>query len=295
MPPRSKQAEKNAERRAAKKGSRESNEPDAAPAEEPSGSFVERAQALVLGSVIVESAPLVPNLVKDGIAIIKGEKTPSQPVSAPNEGEDKQDSQEPDEQAKTDEQKTNEPMANGLGTEQEEPQGVHSVFKKLCSRLHWSNPLGLASPKSGEDSVKAWLALKNLEIDFGPRAKRKGNPSMERIVTNVYNNLPQYLHVLLALMVLRAFLLRSYFACLPWLVGYQVLSVFLPLDKIESLPQIPLAKIPTEIRVVLTICLNGLLQFFFAYELVWKTWFFEKPVLVGLIAFHAYAARPTEA
>lgn len=223
----------------------------------------------------------------------KVKKTPTQPVSAPNEGGDKQDSQEPDEQANTDEQKDSEPMANG--TAQEEPQGVHCVFKKLCSRLHWSNPLGLASPKSGEDSIKAWLALKNLEIDFGPRAKRKGNPTMERIVTNVYNNLPQYLHVLLALMVLRAFLLRSYFACLPWLVGYQVLSVFLPLDKIESLPQIPIDKIPTEIRVVLTICLNGLLQFFFAYELVWKTWFFEKPLFIGLIAFHAYAARPTEA
>lgn len=293
MPPRSKQAEKNAERRAAKKGAKEANEPDAAPAEEASGSFVERAQALVLGSVIVESAPLVPNLVKDGIAIIKGEKTPAKLVSAPDEGSDKQANT--DEQVNTDEQKDSEPMANGSDTVQEEPQGVHCVFKKLCSRLHWSNPLGLASPKSGEDSIKAWLALKSLEIDFGPRAKRRGNPSMERIVANTYNNLPQYLHVLLAFMVLRAFLFRSYFACLPWLIGYQVLSVFLPLDKIESLPQIPIAKVPIEIRVVITICLNGLLQFFFVYELVWKTWFFEKPLWIGLIVFHAYVARPTEA
>lgn len=294
MPPRSKQAERNAERRAAKKGAKEADEQDGAPAEEPSGGFVERGQALVLGSMIVETAPLIPNLVAEGLAIIKGEKMPAQPSPAPTVGEHKQDSQESDEQTNTDVQNDGEPMTNGLGSVQEDLQGAHGVFRKLCLRLHWSNPLGLASPASGEDSIKAWQALKNLQIDFGPRPKRKGNPSLERITTNTYNNLPQYLHVLLALMMLRAFIFRSYFACLPWLVGYQFLSVFLPLDKIENLPQIPIAKVPAEIRVVITVCLNGLLQLFFAYELVWQTWFFEKPLLLGLIVYHAYAARPTE-
>jgi len=67
----------------------------------------------------------------DGIAIIKGEKTPAKLVSAPDEGSDKQANT--DEQLNTDEQKDSEPMANGSDTVQEEPQGVHS-FSRSCAR-----------------------------------------------------------------------------------------------------------------------------------------------------------------
>merc|ERR1712224_1148279 len=165
---------------------------------------------------------------------------------------------------------------------------VCGLFSKVCSRLHWSNPLGLASPPSGEESIKAWKDMFALEVDFGPRAKRKGSPGFDRITVNLYNNLVQYVHILLAFMILRAFLFRSFFACLPWLTGYQFLSVFLPLTPLEKVPQIPLDKVPTEIRVAITLALNALLQFFFVYELLWKTYFFEKIPLVGLVVYHAY-------
>merc|ERR1719498_1436974 len=152
--------------------------------------------------------------------------------------------------------------------------------------------------------------MKGLEIDFGPKAKRKGTPGTDRIVANISSYAIQYLHVLLGLMILRSFLFRSFFACLPWLVAYQFLSMTLPLGPLseiaDSLPsfiptekipfeKVPLEKVPVELRVVATVGFHGLVHFFFLYELLWKTYFIEKLLVAGLVAYHAYAVRPVEA
>jgi len=248
----------------------------------PAGSFKDLAMSMVMGSVLAENAKNLPYLVQDGIAIVKGEKK-AEPKKEEKPKEEAKEEKEGDEKPKEDEE--------DVVVEKD----VCGLFNKLTSRLHWSNPLGLATPTSGEDSIKAWKALKGLELDFGPRAKRNGSPGLERITANLYNNFAQYVHIVLLLMIVRAFLFRSFFACLPWLIGYQCLSLFLPLDKLPQAPQIPLEKVPVEIRVVITLVLNGLVQLFFVYELLWKTYFFEKIPLVGLVVYHAYAVRPVEA
>lgn len=257
------------------------------------GSFTDLAKSMVMGSVIAENGKNFPYLVQDGIAIIKGEKKVEQNKEEKPKEEAKEEKEENEQESKEGEDKEN--IANKAVSDFVVENDVCGLFNKISSRLHWSNPLGLATPASGEDSVKAWKALKGLDLDFGPRAKRKGNPGMERISANLYNNFAQYVHILLLLMVVRAFLFRSFFACLPWLIGYQFLSLFLPLDKLPQAPQLPLDKVPVEIRVAITLVLNGLVQLFFVYELLWKTYFFEKIPLVGLIVYHAYAVRPAEA
>jgi len=259
----------------------------------PAGNFTELVKNMVLGSVLAENAVKLPALVQDGIATVKGEKKAEQKKEEKPK-EDAQDEKEENEQeSKEGEDKEN--ITNKAVPDFVVENDVCGLFNKLTSRLHWSNPLGLATPASGEESLKAWKALKGLELDFGPRAKRKGSPGLERITANLFNNFAQYVHIILLLMIVRAFLFRSFFACLPWLIGYQFLSLFLPLDKLPQAPQLPLDKVPVEIRVVITLVLNGLIQLFFAYELLWKTYFFEKIPLVGLVVYHAYAVRPVEA
>jgi len=244
------------------------------------GRFFERGKSLVLDSVIVGIAPALPGMVKNGVMIVKGEKA----ASKPKVEEKKEDTEE-------DDKKENE-------EEKEEPEvletDICAEFSKLRSRLHWSNPLGLGAPASGEEAIQAWSAVKSLEIDFGPRSKKKGTPTLDRITTNLYNNVPQYLHMLLAFMILRSFIFRSFFACLPWLAGYQYLSLALPLEALPSVPQVPLEKVPIELRVAVTVGFNGLLHFFFLFELVWNTYFLEKPLWIGLVLCHAYVARPVE-
>jgi hypothetical protein len=171
---------------------------------------------------------------------------------------------------------------------------AEGIFGSICAQLSWCNVLGLAEPATGEDAIKAWRALKDLELDFGPRAKRRGSPGLDRITVNLFTNMPQYLHLLLSLMMLRSLLFRSWFACLPWLVGYQVLSVMLPLTPLPQLPQVPLDQVPTKFRVAGTIAIHALVWFFFLFEVVWKTYFFEKIPLIGMFAYHAYAVRPVE-
>merc|ERR1711924_220889 len=135
--------------------------------------------------------------------------------------------------------------------------------------------------------------MKDLErLDFGPKNEKKGPQAKERIICNLCTNFVQYVHILLALMMVRAFLFRLYFACLPWLALYQFLSVFVPLAGLPQLPQVPVEKVPAELRITATIALNGLVILFFVYELLWKTYFFEKIPLIGLVVFSAYAVQP---
>merc|ERR1719453_2100621 len=142
--------------------------------------------------------------------------------------------------------------------------------------------------------------MKGLEFDGGPRAKKRGSPAMDRIFKNIESFLPQYIHLLLALMMLRAFLFRSWFACLPWLVGYQYLSLWVPLEgPFQPMPQVPdvgehLEKCPIKFRVAASVGIHVLVWLFFLYEALWKMWFFEKFLVLGLIAYHAYAVRPSD-
>merc|ERR1712086_292117 len=98
------------------------------------------------------------------------------------------------------------------------------------------------SKKRGSPGMERILT--NMHINMA-RSKKRGSPGMERILTNMHINMAQYLHILLAMMMLRAFLFRSFFACLPWLVGYQCLPLKLPLENMDVMgQQVPLEKCP---------------------------------------------------
>merc|ERR1719171_2188439 len=168
------------------------------------------------------------------------------------------------------------------------------VFDFLKKRLVWYNSLGLAEPASAEEALGAWKDLKDLEIDYGPRPRKNQSPGLDRMKVNIHNNFVQYLHVLLALMMLRAFLFRSWFACLPWLVGYQYLSLWVPLDGIPQLPQVPVEKCPLKFRVAASVGIHVLVWLFFVIEVLYRMWFFEKGLVAGLLVYHAYAVRPAD-
>lgn len=266
-------ASKQADRKAGKKADKQEDDEPATAAS--SGDILARVKTLFMESCIAQTAPKLQALLKD-------EEVPKAKEAEKKEAEGKTDGEEKDN------------VENDAGLAKEGPEGATDIFDSLKARLTWCNVLGLSEPSSEEEAKKAWLDLKGLELDFGPRAKRRGSPGLERITLNVHNNCPQYLHVLLALMMLRAFLFRSWFACLPWLVGYQLLSLLLPLENLEKLPQVPLDQVPVKFRVAGSIAIHTLMWLFFLYEALWKTYFFEKIPLVGFFIYHAYAVRPQE-
>merc|ERR1712183_585852 len=112
--------------------------------------------------------------------------------------------------------------------------GAQQLFTTLAERICWCNCLGLGFPLTAEEAMKGWMSMKNQELDWGPRAKR-GTPRTDRILRNVTDNMAQYVHVLLVLMLVRTFFLRSFFTCLPWLFGLLMASVYVPLS---LLPQV---------------------------------------------------------
>merc|ERR1719387_2357864 len=156
----------------------------------------------------------------------------------------------------------------------------------MKERLVWYNILGLGQPASGEDAKASWLAMKDLELDYGPRKSRKGTPGLDRVLLNLLNQLPQYIHILMVFMLLRTFLFISWFAMLPWALALQVASLLVPL---ELVPQCPV-----KFRVAGAMALNGLVLLLFLREVLWRTYQLEKILWVGLIAAHAYVVRPVE-
>jgi len=174
------------------------------------------------------------------------------------------------------------------------PDETVDMFLQLVNRLAWHNPLGLAEPATAADSVTKWTCFKSLELDWGPAKKRRetGTPSLDRIMENLSQNFAQYMHVFLALMMLQALLFRSWFACLPWLVGYQFASMKVPLKTMEKVPQVQLSKIPMKFRVVGTVSLHALVWLFFLYETIWKCGFFTELFSLGLIVLHAHSVKP---
>lgn len=256
-------AGKQADRKAAKVGGKQTEEE---PASAAGGSFVAAARSLALTSCLAQVAVHVPKFLQGGVAAV--------PKKVDEKTEEKEETE-----------------GNA------EPNGEISAaatFEVLGSRLTWQNALGLFP--SGEKAVEAFKAIKIQELDFGPRAKKNGSPGLDRVSANLSNNLAQYVYVLFSLMLVRALLARSFFACLPWLFFYQFASLVLPTTEMEQFGQkIPLDKVPVNFRVVGTVGIHALLWLFFLYELVLKTYFMEKLFLIGLVLYHSYAVRPAEA
>merc|ERR1712072_638981 len=130
-------------------------------------------------SVLVNYAPQVPKLVLEGV-----------------EEKEKDENIQKEENEEVDEKKE----------KQEKVCEPDALFDALAARLKFHNALGLGLPVGGEDAQDAWSNFKSLEFDGGPRARKKGSPATDRLMANLNNNAAQYLHLFLALMVLRAFL-----------------------------------------------------------------------------------------
>jgi len=247
------------------------------------GDLIPRIKALFMGSCIVQNAMNAPKLLE----LLQNTEVAKAPAPVEQKKEEETEKQEAE-----GEKETVDPPTEQKETKEGSGDTANDMFEALCNQLSWCNVLGLAEPASGEEALAAWKALRELELDFGPRAKKRGSPGLDRIVVNLYDNFSQYMHLLLALMMLRSFLFRSFFACLPWLVGYQLASVLLPLTNLAKLPQVPLEQVPTKFRVAGTLAIHALVWLFFLYEAVWKMRFFEKIPVVGLFIYHAYAVRP---
>merc|ERR1719201_365279 len=102
----------------------------------------------------------------------------------------------------------------------------------------------------------------------------------------------QYWHVFLAIMVLRAFLFRSFFACLPWLCVYQTLSLMVPRGLLED--KLKVIHLHVGLRVAASMCVHALLWLFFLIEALYRTYFMEKLLYVLIFAAHAYVVRPAQ-
>jgi hypothetical protein len=160
----------------------------------------------------------------------------------------------------------------------------------LGKRLTVSNPLGI-----DKAPAESWNLLLSQEVDFGPHKRKKGNAAMERMMVNLERNMVPYLHILLLCMCLRTVLMRSWFACLPWLLFYQFLVLNVPVSVVaESVPAASkvVDKIEDKHLVTSVVSFNGLVWLFFLYEFGYETYFLEKLLIIALFAAHAYIAAP---
>jgi len=280
MSSKSKQADRNAQKRAAKKDGAEQPEQSEPVRAGTPAMLMEVAKTSIMGSCLLKFSPKVLNLLKEEGGPLSGECCKS--VSAPPDA-DKPEGDEDNDTANTDTSK----QALGGGETGE-------IFEALCSRLTWQNALALAKPDSGVDAATLWMAFKGLTLDWGPvvKKKEKGTPKLDRILTNLCNNFVQYMHIMLLGFMLNCFLFRSFFSCLPWLFFYQLASVQIPLETIDKIPQVPLSKIPLKFRAAGTLAIHALLWLFFVYEAVWKCNFFIEALIFGLIIFHAHSVAP---
>ncbi|CAK9001178.1 unnamed protein product [Durusdinium trenchii] len=171
----SKQQQRNQQKRAAKKEAKAAEEAAAVAgagsrisAPITAADLVQSGESLVLGSCIAHYAPKLPDLLKEN-------------------GED----------ATQEKAKDTLRRSAAMQAERSGAGSPSDAFAELTTRLAWSNPLGLARPLSGEDAIAQWKALSQLEVDGGPRKSKRGSPSMDRIMANLSEFLPQYLHILL--------------------------------------------------------------------------------------------------
>merc|ERR1712113_588993 len=132
----------------------------------------------------------------------------------------------------TEEKKEN--SAEKTEGEQSEETSKKAIVEDFCDvkeELTPYNILGLAS--SPDEAVVSWKTFRSHAITFDLPAKKKG-AAKERIFTNLEQHTFQYINILLGLMCLRAFLFRSWFACLPILVLCQFASLKLALPTVDS-------------------------------------------------------------
>merc|ERR1711862_808928 len=118
----------------------------------------------------------------------------------------------------------------------------------------------------------------------------RGNPALDRMKTNLCVNMRQYLHMLLALMMLRSFLFRSFFACLPWLCLYQLASLMIPRGFLEE--KLKVIHVHVGLRTAAAVGIHAFMWFFFLVEAVYRTYFLEKLLYLGIFVAHAYVVRP---
>lgn len=287
-------SDKASKREAAKKAAQQPQVGDSkAKKEAPSGGFVVQVKALMQGSMLYQGAVKMPAIFEDGQQIAKVKK----------EKKDDDGLDDVPDFAVTADDETSEAMkemlrlANAVDSLPTPKQALKKaapssgeagrLFATMASRLSLTNPLGLF--ESSDDGIKAAKVIMELEYDGGKGTQRKG--PLDRISTNVRSHFLVYLHAAWTLMSARALLFRSFFACLPWLFGWQVASVFLPLTQTKEVP-LPLEKVPVEARAVLTFGFHSLLWLFFVYEFLvqlhWLEWF----LLAAIISGHAYLFRP---
>jgi len=251
-----------------------------------SNALVTTAKQLVMESVLINYAPQVPKMVLEGVEFHKAAKnghTTESKLAENGEEKEKQDENDQKEETEEEDQKT---------AKQEEVCEPDAMFDALAARLTFHNALGLGLPVCGQDAQDAWSNFKSLEFDGGPRSRKKGSPAIDRIMANLHNNAAQYLHLLLALMVLRAFLFRSFFAFLPWFCVYQVLSLMIPRGLLED--KLKIIHLHVGLRVVASVCVHAVLWFFFLVETLYMTHFMEKLLYVCVFLCHAYVFRPAQ-
>lgn len=276
MPPRK------SERNSAKKASKVVEEPEPRANGGAGGTLAAKLQSLFQGCVLAEAAPKIMPLVQEL-------KTEVMDILAKNKGDAPQ----------TSEAKSEDKSAEKEGDEKEVvpdfeiKQGpTAQFFGKLRERLLGLNFLGIF--RTGDATVEAFLTMKKMEFDGGPRAKRKGTPTLDRLAANFHDLMPVYIYLLLAMMSLRSLFFRSLFACLPWLMLYQFLSVWMPLEKTEKIP-LPMEKVPLSARVAIVLLLHSLVWLFFVYELLVRAWWLEWFLITAGFTGIAYVLRPMDA
>merc|ERR1711966_43329 len=162
--------------------------------------------------------------------------------------------------------------------------------------------LGGSAPQSSDAARTSWKITLESVKDRETNKKKKSSQAGSRMKSNTSYFLAQYLQILLIWMCIRALVFRTFFASLPWLVVYQIISVRLPLSQ-QDLPaqmgaireKVPLDKVPVSMRLIIAYAIHCLMWCFFIYEVVVHTYWIEDIILVGLCAFHAYEVRPVAA
>lgn len=277
-----KQSDRNAARKA-KKAEANADSGDAGPVGEGEVSFA-LVTSLFKNSLIVQMAPQVKDL-----------------LVPPPEGAKEEKKAAAEEESKEAENKENEggenegeekPEAADEEKKEEAPVGPEAMYESLKERLAPWNCLGLAAPFNGDDAKAAWMAFKELELDWGPRKARKGNPSLDRIIKNVTENFAQYLHALYALMLLRTvfYILLGHFSIFSFLLiffGLQNAAVFVPRETIPP-------TVEAKFVAAGALAVHGFVWLTFAYHALWSTHFFLKFLIICLFAFHAHSVRPAD-
>lgn len=70
------------------------------------------------------------------------------------------------------------------------------------------------------------------------------------------------------------------------------MSLLVPLETLEQVPQVPLSQCPVKFRVAGTVALHALMLLFFVFELIWCMNFLVKILVFGLLTLHAHSVKP---